>query len=138
MLPSKLGRKLGKPRPTPEDGCVYEFMREDRVAEVHGSGSRRSVKTKDVNVGNFYSDDESGTLMVSGPPGTDGAIIKKPQYYFTIAGTERIATELCADYAELLARMVSQYKADDQMGSRRKSRDEDERDFAFPLRGRAM
>jgi hypothetical protein len=65
-------------------------------------------------------------VMVSGPAGMDGAIIQKPQYSFTIAGTERIATELSADYAELLARMVSQLVSEPQAR------------LCFSLRGRAM
>jgi hypothetical protein len=32
---------------SPDEGAIYDFMREDRRVEVHGSGSRRRVKTED-------------------------------------------------------------------------------------------
>jgi hypothetical protein len=98
---------------TPGQRRLYDFMREDRNAEVHGSGSRRTVKTDEikVGVGSSYSD-KSGTLEVMGSPLAGPATINKPTYYFTIDGNEQKATEACAEYLELLERMVAKFKAD--------------------------
>jgi hypothetical protein len=103
---------------SPEERSLYEFMRKDRVAEVHASGSSRSVAHEDikVGVGGSYSDG-SGTVEVFGSPsvllGVDtGAVIRKPTYNFTIDGTERKATEACAEYLALLKRMVEKVEAD--------------------------
>ena len=79
-------------------------------------GSRRSVRQEDikVGVGGSYSDG-SGTLQVLGSPsvllGVDtAAVIHKPTYNFTIDGTERKATEACAEYLALLKRMVEKFE----------------------------
>jgi len=102
----------------PEEKSLYKFMREDRVAEIHHSGSSRSVGQEDikVGVGSSYSDG-SGTLEVFGSPSVllghdNAAVIHKPTYYVTIDGAERTATEACAAYLALLQRMVAQCEAD--------------------------
>jgi hypothetical protein len=73
-------------------------MVDDRIAEVHASGSSRSVGQEDIKVGvsGSYSD-ASGTLEIFGSPsvllGVDtGAVIYKPTYNFTIDETERKAS----------------------------------------------
>jgi hypothetical protein len=58
-----------------------------------------------------YSD-KSGTLYVYGPPGTPPAAIDKSTYAFTIEGTERKATEACAEYLALLNQMVAKFTAE--------------------------
>jgi hypothetical protein len=95
----------------PTEKSLIKFMIDDRIVEVHQSVSRRDMKAKDINVGNFYSD-KSGTLFVSGPPDMPGAIIQRPAYSFTIAGIERKATEVCDEYLALLVRMVEKFKTD--------------------------
>jgi len=51
-------------------------------------------------------------MEVFGPPGVSPlATIQTPAYYFTIAGTERKATEACSKYLALLERMVADFKA---------------------------
>ena len=86
-------------------------MREDRVAEVHGTGSRRTVMTenKELGVGTYSF---GGAINdVVGPPGVFPlAVIPMPAYYFTIAGTERKVTEACEEYLSLLQGMVAQFK----------------------------
>lgn len=100
-----------------EEESLYNFMRKNRNAEVHGGGSRRDVKTDEikVGVGGSYSD-ESGTLTVMGSnipgSGMGGASIFKPHYYFTLEGVERDVTEVCAEYLALLQRMAARFKAD--------------------------
>jgi hypothetical protein len=99
----------------PAQNRLRKFMQEDRRVEVHGSGSGRGVKTEEIKVssGDTYSD-SSGTLTVSSSflLGNDPAVIRKPSYSFTIEGAERIATEACEEYLELLERMVAEFKAD--------------------------
>ena len=98
-------------------------MHAQRVAEVHiGNGANKagsdlSVGQGDIKigVGGSYSD-RSGTLQALGSPsfllGTDTAvIIHKQTYSFNIDGNELKATEVCADYLELLQRMVAQFDA---------------------------
>jgi hypothetical protein len=115
----KAWRKQWETNLSPEDNTLYEFMRKDRVDEVHAAGSSRSVGQKDirVGVGDSYSD-ESGTVEVWGSPsvllGVDtAAVIHKPIYNFTIDGTERKVTEACDAYLALLRQMVAQCVADD-------------------------
>jgi hypothetical protein len=93
------------------EATLIKFMVDDRNVEVHESGSGRGVKTETIKVGHTYSD-RSGTVEVFGPPGMPPAEIYKPAYTFTIDGTERKATEACAEYVALLERMVAQFKAD--------------------------
>ena len=102
---------------TPQQKSIYEFMRKDRNREVHRSGSRRLIETKQikVGVGGTYSD-KSGTLNVMGCPspllGADtGATISMPQYVFDINGVKRLVTEVCAEYLSLLDQMAADYKA---------------------------
>lgn len=102
---------------SPEEESLYNFMRKNRGAEVHGRGSSHNVKQDviQVGVGGVYSD-ESGTLTVMGSnipgSGIGGASIFKPHYYFTLEGVERDVTEVCAEYLALLERMAAQFKAD--------------------------
>jgi hypothetical protein len=113
----KAWRKAWNARLTPEDSSLIKFMVDDRNVEVHESGSRRNVGQEEikVGVGGSYSDG-SGTLEVFGSPsvllGVDtAAVIHKPTYYFTIAGSDRSATEACATYIALLQRMVAEFEA---------------------------
>jgi hypothetical protein len=103
---------------SPKEKSLYKFIRKDRVAEVHASGSSRNVGHEDIKIGvsGSYSD-ESGAVEVFGSPsvllGVDtGAVVRKPIYSFTIDGTEWKATEACAEYLALLRRMVEKAEAD--------------------------
>jgi hypothetical protein len=75
----------------PNEEAIYDFMRQDRVAEVHGSGSSRSVKTEDIEL--FEGTNRpaaSGTEFVAGPPDVRPLGSRPaPAYSFTIAGTKR-------------------------------------------------
>jgi hypothetical protein len=86
-------------------------MVDDRNLEVHESGSSRGIKTEEIEIFGGSHTDDSGTTEVFGPPGMSPAYIIKPAYSFTIAGIERKATEACAEYLALLARMVAEFKA---------------------------
>ena len=94
-------------------------MVDDRNDEVHKSGSGRSVGTQGIEVGDTYAD-KSGTLYTSQAPALHlskqlpipRAIISKPTYAFTVGGTERKATEACAEYLALLDQMVQKFKAE--------------------------
>ena len=99
-------------RLTPEERCLWDFMRLNRNDEVHSTGSSRIVKTEEIKVGigSSYSD-KSGTLEVWGSPMAGPAVIHKPTWYFTIAGTDRKATEACGEYLRLLEKMVAKFKA---------------------------
>jgi hypothetical protein len=91
----KSWRKSWNVHLTPEENSLIKFMVDDRNDEVHESGSSRGVGQEDikVGVGSSYS-------------------IRKPTYYFTIAGAERGAIEACAAYLALLQRMVAKFEAD--------------------------
>jgi hypothetical protein len=101
---------------TDDESRLYDFMRKDRVAEVHRSGSQRSTKVEEIPIPGSYSD-ASGTVEVFSAPATLGyssspAVIRKPAYFFTIDGAERKVTDACADYLALLGRAVGQFKTD--------------------------
>jgi hypothetical protein len=99
---------------SPKARAIYDFMREDRRVEVHGSGSRRRVKTKDQELVQGTNRFASGTDFVSGPASDVLPLGSRPApaYSFTIAGTERTATDACAEYLTLLERMVERFKAE--------------------------
>jgi len=111
----KTWREQWESRLTPEEKSLYKFMREDRVAEVHCSGSSRNVGEEGVPLpagtcrtrrdGIFITDD--GMVSGSGPN-----FIYRPSYSFTIDGANPKATEACRKYLALLQRMVAQFEAD--------------------------
>jgi hypothetical protein len=110
----KSWKKTWEGQLTPEQKCVYEFMRKDRNREVHGDGSKRIVRIKELKVRDYS--DSSGTVSTMGSPvpliGSDTrTTIRIPQYVFNIGGTERPVTEVCAEYLALLVQMVDQYQA---------------------------
>jgi len=108
----KAWKKVWEVRLTPEEKRLYDFMREDRKHEVHRSGSSRKAGTENRELGPGTHKLASGTMEVFGPPGVSPlATIQTPAYYFTIAGTERKATEACSKYLALLERMVADFKA---------------------------
>jgi hypothetical protein len=90
--------------------CLMDFMREDRVAEVHKRGSCRVEKKERIPVHGTYSD-ASGSLITHSPPGTQPAVIHATAYYFTIDGVDHKATEVCAELLSLLEGMVAEFKA---------------------------
>jgi hypothetical protein len=105
-----------------KEDALIKFFVDDRGIEVHESGSGRSVKQERIPVRGHYSD-ASGTVQAVStplalavaydvPPSERDAMIWKPAYFFTIEGTERKATDACAEYLALLRRMVEQFKAD--------------------------
>ena len=114
----KKWKKTWEAQLKPAQKCIYDFMREDRRREIHTyGGSRRGVESKEikVGVGGSYSD-KSGTLTVMGSPsavlGIDtGATVSMPQYFFDICGVKRRATEVCAEYLNLLEKMLATYRA---------------------------
>jgi hypothetical protein len=99
-------------RLSPEERCLWNFMREDRNHEVHRSGSSRTMKieNREFRAGTHKLAD--GTMHVTGAPGFDRVTIHAPGYYFTIDDVERKATEACEEYLGLLQQMVAAFKAD--------------------------
>jgi hypothetical protein len=107
-------RKVWNARLTPEDDRLIKFMVDDRIHEVHESGSSRSVAQEDITltVGMTYLDDDMGMVTIGGRPDQPPVLIRKQTYNFTIDGAERKATEACAAYLALLQRMVGEFEAD--------------------------
>jgi hypothetical protein len=92
---------------------LIKFMVDDRNVEVHASGSSRSVKREDRELSEGTHRLASSTAVVTGPPNERPlAKMPAPAYSFTIAGTERKATEVCDEYLTLLERMVERFKAE--------------------------
>jgi len=98
---------------SPYERSLYKFMHEDRVAEVHDSGSSRSVAQERIDLPIGTPSTPSTFIMSSdGIPRMAPAVVYKPTYNFTIDGAERKATEACATYLSLLQKMVAQFEAD--------------------------
>jgi hypothetical protein len=105
-----------------KEDALVKFFVDDRGIEVHESGSGRNVKQESIPVRGHYSDASGTVEAFSTPlplavadgvsPGERDVVIKKPAYFFTIEGTERKATEACADYLAVLTQIVEQFKAD--------------------------
>jgi hypothetical protein len=97
----------------PAEQCIIKFMVNDRNVEVHESGSSRTVKMENRELAAGTHKLASGTMEVFGPPWIKPlAWIPTPTYDFTVAGTERKATEACPEYLGLIERMVAEFKAD--------------------------
>jgi hypothetical protein len=96
---------------SPEESSLYKFMHKDRVAEIHNTGSSRSVRHEDIELGIGEHRLPGGMHAYFGPPGTTAAI-KTNVYNFAIGGAKRKVTAACADYLALLRRMVAQCEAD--------------------------
>jgi hypothetical protein len=96
---------------TPPERRLIKFMVDDRNLEVHESGSRRGVKTEEIEIVGGRHTNKSGTTEVFGPPGMPPAYIIKPAYFFVIAGIDRKATGACAEYLALLARMLAEFES---------------------------
>ncbi len=107
----KCWREAWESNLTQDEWKLYDYMREDRVAEVHKTGSRRSVAQKGVEfpVGTYDTGDS--IITVSGSPSVPPLVINKQVYNFTIDGAERKVTDAGAAYLALLERMVAQFEA---------------------------
>jgi hypothetical protein len=97
---------------TAQENSLIKFMVDDRIAEVHASGSSRSEAREGVEFGIGTHHVDGGMITISGPPGMPPAVVDKRTFNFTIDGAVRKATEACADYLALLQRMVARFEAD--------------------------
>ncbi len=104
------GRGLPRPERKAANRLV-EFFATERNLEVHRGGARRVERETSIPVHSSYSD-RSGNYFVYSPPDAPPAELIVPEYYVTIRGVERKATEACAEYLGLLDRMVATFKAD--------------------------
>jgi hypothetical protein len=94
-----------------EERSLYDFMRKDRVDEVHDSGSSRNVGQEGVEFGIGTHPLDGGTLTIGGIFGTPPTVVYRPTYSFTIDRTDRKVTEACGAYLALLQRMVTDFEA---------------------------
>ena len=99
---------------SPDEKSLYEFMRKDRVAEVHHSGSTRTVGEEGVVLpaGKYRTRD--GIFIRHQLPTVSPNLVYRPSYSFTIDGADCKATEVCREYLALLRHMVAQFEADYQ------------------------
>jgi len=97
---------------SPEEKTLYEFMRKDRVDEVHDSGSSRDVRQEGVPLPIGEHRIGGSIITITGPPDMEPSVVYRPTYSFTIGGAERKVTEACAAYLALLQRMVAQCQTD--------------------------
>jgi hypothetical protein len=96
---------------TPDDKTLYDFMRQDRVDEVHHTGSSRDVGQENIPFPIGSHRIVGGMVTISGPPDMEPAVAYRPTYSFTIGGTERKVTDTCTAYLALLRRMVDDFGA---------------------------
>jgi len=92
----------------PSERRLLRFMVDDRNLEVHEAGSSRLKQEERVPVSQRYQD-KSGTMTVTGPPGTPPAQIVKPVYAFHIDGQLVPVNECCAKYLDLLEQLVADF-----------------------------
>jgi hypothetical protein len=94
-----------------------KFINDDRDVEVHESGSNRNVAEEGVKFGIGTHHIDGGILTIGGIPtplsGVESAAVAyRPTYSFTIDGTDRNVTEVCATHLALLRRMAAEFEAD--------------------------
>jgi hypothetical protein len=95
----------------PKEDALLKFLADDRAREVHQSGSGRTASHVQIPFRGEYSD-KSGTATYTDAPWSDGyAIIEKQIHCFQFNGTERPVVDLCAEYCDVLANMLAQFKA---------------------------
>jgi hypothetical protein len=95
-----------------EERHLYDFMRADRVAEIHRAGSRRDVGHEIVKFPIGTHRVGGSEHYVAGPPDMEPVAVDRPTFTFTIAGIERKVTEASAAYLALLQRMAAQFEVD--------------------------
>jgi hypothetical protein len=90
-----------------------KIMADDRAAEVHKTGSTRSVGREGValGIGEHHLPPGQGMIIVSGPPDMPPGELYRPTYNYTINGIERKATDACKEYLALLRRIVTEFEA---------------------------
>jgi hypothetical protein len=96
----------------PQHQTLLKFMAGDRAAEVHESGSERSVKIVEKPIYGSYSD-ASGTLESTGSflLGTTAAAINIRSYFYDdIDGTRHSATAACGAYLQLLNSLTAAFR----------------------------
>jgi hypothetical protein len=97
---------------TPEQRGMMKYMANDRAAEVHRTGSGRSVKKEQVVLRPGRYRTHEGLFDYGDVPGIPPPTVCLDTYnYITDDGTERRATEVCRDYLALLQRMVADFEA---------------------------
>ena len=106
----KAWKKAWEGRLTPEQRCLWNFMRKDRAHEVHRSGSSRRLVTENKELAGTHRL-KSATATYNFPPNVRSSY-PVPTYKFTIDGTERKVMEACEEYLTLLKQMVAKFKRD--------------------------
>jgi hypothetical protein len=104
-------RKAWEASLDPKELALVIFVHGDRAEEVHKSGSRRNVGQEGVDFGIGEHRVDGGILTIFGPPCTGPAIAQRPTYNFTIDGTDRKVSEVCAAHLALTRRMVAEFDA---------------------------
>jgi hypothetical protein len=90
----------------PPDRKLLKVMVDDRNLEVHEAGSGRLKQEERIPVSQRYQD-KSGTMTVSGPPGTPPVQIVKPVYAFDVDGQLVPVDACCEKYLALLDQLVA-------------------------------
>ena len=95
---------------SPSEQRLLDFMNDQRVSEVHKTGSTRDRKDEPIPVWNSYGD-KSGSVTVAAPPGLSEppARVLKPAYFFDIDGVERNALTVCKEYLDLLDVLIEEF-----------------------------
>jgi hypothetical protein len=70
-------RKAWNARITPDENRLIKFMVDDRIAEVHASGSSRSEAREGVEFGIGTHHVDGGRIIISGPPGMPSTVVDK-------------------------------------------------------------
>jgi hypothetical protein len=100
---------------TPQENSLIKFMVDDRIAEVHASGSKRSIGQEEIGLGiGEHRLPGQGMISISGPPDMPPVVMSRPTYKyenFIIAGAEWRVTDACTKYLALLQRMVAEFEA---------------------------
>jgi hypothetical protein len=89
---------------------LLKFMADDRIAEVHKTGSTRVVGREGVQITGVLPDGQ-GTITEDRPPGAPPGEQYRPTYLYEIDGIDRRVTEVCREHLTLLERMVTEFEA---------------------------
>ncbi len=101
-------RKAWDDKIDPKDRRLVTFIDEDRVSEVHKSGSKRTEKHTPMAVRMKDGEIEGYVALATPQP---GAIAKPDLYYIDVDGRDERATDVCAKYIALTKTMLEAYRA---------------------------
>jgi hypothetical protein len=97
---------------SPADKELLEIMNKNRNREVHSEGARYDARVESKPFLGTHLDQSTGSFVhMTAPHGVSLGSFDVKRYYFKCGGRDEPALNLCAQYLDLLRRLVSEFEA---------------------------